>query len=270
MKKLFLFLALTIVLSSCTAPASQPESTSGAGLTKIVVGATEVPHSELLNLVKDDLEAQGIELEITVFDGYELINPSTSEKQLDANFFQHLPFLESYVKESGQDLVSIGAVHIEPLGIYSKKIDNLESLEDGATVTIPNDETNGARALLLLQASGLIKLKEGVTLTATIQDIAENSKNLEIYEQEAAMLPRSLDDAEVSVINGNFALEAGLNPLTDALKLEDSTSPYVNVIAVRGEDAERPELKALFEAITSQEVKDYILENYDGALIPVF
>ncbi len=267
MKKIIALLILSLIFTSCSAPSG---NNSSGEAKKVVIGATKEPHGQLLELIKDDLKEKNIDLEIKIFDGYELINPSTAEKQIDANFFQHLPYLESYVKDSGQDLVSIGAVHIEPLGIYSKKIKDLNELQDGAKVTIPNDDTNCARALLLLQNNGLIKLKEGKSLDATIMDIAENSKNLEFFEQEAAMLPRSLDDADISVINGNFALEAGLNPLNDALKLEDENSPYVNVLVVRGEDKDNPELKAVFEALTSQKVKDYILKNYNGALIPVF
>lgn len=241
---------------------------------KIVVGASPVPHSEILKVAKEVLAKQGIELEIKEFSDYVLPNTAVQDKSLDANYFQHITYLNNFNAENNTDLVSIAEIHYEPFGIYAGKTKALADLPDGAQVAVPNDTSNEARALLLLEAQGLIKLKEGVGLNATKLDIAENPKNLKIEELEAAQLARSLQDVDIAVINGNYALQAGFNASTDALATEskesESTKAYVNVLAVRKGDENREDLKALVAALKSPEVKKYIEDTYKGAVVPMF
>lgn len=236
----------------------------------LVVGATSVPHAEILNEVVDDLANEGITLEVKEFSEYTLLNPSLSSGEIDANFFQHTSYLNNYTEETGDKLVSIGAVHTEPMGIYSKKIKSLDELKEGDKVAIPNDATNGARALLLLESNGLIKLKEGVGDKATLFDVEQNDKNLEIIEMDAASLPRTLDESTISVINTNYALEAGLNPMEDALAIEGSDSPFANIIVVREGDENREDIKALYSALTTEEMRNFIEDKYKGAVVPAF
>jgi D-methionine transport system substrate-binding protein len=236
----------------------------------IKIGATEVPHAEILEFAQPLLEEEGVEIEIVVFSDYVQPNLQLADKQLDANFFQHIPYLENMVEERGLDLTWVAKIHIEPLGIYSEKIDSLSQLEDGAQVGIPNDATNGGRALMLLEKAGLITLKEGTDVLATIYDIEDNPKNLQFHELEAAMLPRVLPDLDIAVINGNFALQAGLSPTKDALFLEGGDSPYANVIAVRTEDKDNEAIKKLVKVLTGPEVKQFIEETYEGGVIPAF
>ncbi|NLK66422.1 MAG: MetQ/NlpA family ABC transporter substrate-binding protein [Campylobacteraceae bacterium] len=235
---------------------------------KIVVGATPVPHAEILNAIKDDLASKGFELEIKEFNDYVIPNLATADGDLDANFFQHTQYLNEFNKNKGTDLVQTVGVHIEPMGIYSKKVKNLDELKKGAKVSIPNDPTNESRALDLLEKAGLIKLDD-VELKTPL-DVIENPKNLQFVEVEAATLPRTLDDVEISVINTNFAFGAGFNPSKDALMIEGNDSPYVNIIAVKKEDVEKAKIKALNEAITSEGAKKFIEEKYQGAIIPAF
>ncbi|ADL08904.1 MetQ/NlpA family ABC transporter substrate-binding protein [Thermosediminibacter oceani] len=252
-----------------TAP-GQSQSQGGDAKTTIKVGASPVPHAEILNVVKPILEKEGITLEIVEFTDYVQPNLKLAEKELDGNFFQHIPYLEDFSNEHNLDLTYIAKVHIEPMGIYSQKIKNLAELKEGATIAIPNDATNGGRALLLLQSAGLIKLKPDAGIKATVADIAENPKNIRISELEAATLPRVLPDVDAAVINTNYALEAGLVPTKDALFIESADSPYVNILAVRKGDESRPELKKLAEALNSPEVKKFIEEKYQGAVVPAF
>ena len=269
-----LTLAATLLITGCGG-GGEPAKTDGGdkGTAKEVtlkIGATPVPHAELLAEIKPDLKEQGITLEIVEFNDYVQPNIALNDKELDANFFQHEPYLNDFVKEHKDvKLKNAGGVHIEPMGIYSKKIKDLKELADGATVSIPNDPTNGGRSLLLLQKANLIKLKDGVNETATVQDIAENPKNLVIQEVEAAQLPRTLEDVDISIINTNFAMNADLNPMKDALFIEDKTSPYVNIIAVR-EDENRDEIKALVKSLQSDKVKKFIEDKYKGAIVPAF
>lgn len=234
------------------------------------VGASPEPHSKMLELVKDDLKSEGIDLEIVEFSDYVQPNLTLADGTLDANFFQHLPYLESFNVDNKTDLVSLGSVHIEPMGAYSDKIKSIDELADGATVSIPNDATNGARALLLLEKNGLIKLDEKAGFNATEKDIIENSKNLKFEALEAATLPRTVADVDIAVINGNFALQGGFNPIEDALILEENSSPYGNIIAIRKGDENRPELKALLKALQSEKIKKYIEEEFKGSVIPGF
>lgn len=277
MKKIFA-LASAVVLGSALLLAgcgSDNASAGAGGKDKVVltVGASPVPHAEILEQVKPVLEKEGIELKITQFTDYVTPNTALAEKELDANFFQHVPYLEKFTAEHNLKLASAGKVHIEPMGIYSKTIKNKDlktALPQGSKVAVPNDPSNGGRALLLLQKAGLITLKDPNNIYATKADITSNPLNLEIVELEAAQLPRSLDDVAIAVINTNFALEAGLNPVNDALVLEDKDSPYANIVAVRAGDENRPEIQKLMKALQSPEVKKFIEDKYKGAILPAF
>ncbi|MBR2774246.1 MAG: MetQ/NlpA family ABC transporter substrate-binding protein [Selenomonadaceae bacterium] len=266
-------LAATLLLTGCGGgeqPAKTEDKPAATSEVTLKIGATPVPHAELLEEIKPDLKAQGITLEIVEFNDYVQPNIALNDKELDANFFQHEPYLNDFVKEHKDvKLKNAGGVHIEPMGIYSKKIKDLKELADGATVSIPNDPTNGGRSLLLLQKAELLKLKDGVNETATVQDIVDNPKNLVIQEVEAAQLPRTLEDVDISIINTNFAMNADLNPMRDALFIEDKTSPYVNIIAVR-EDENRDEIKTLVKSLQSDKIKKFIEDKYKGAIVPAF
>ena len=257
-----------------TAEITAEETTASSGeLQKIVVGASPAPHAEILKAANDVLKEKGYELEIKEYVDYIQPNLALESGDLDANYFQHKPYLDTFNEENGTHLVSAGAIHYEPFGIYAGKSDSLDELADGAEVLVPNDVTNEARALLLLQDQGLLTLKEDAGLTATINDITENPKNLDIVELEAAQLPRSLQDADIAVINGNYAIEAGLK-VTDALAVESSDSlaaqTYGNVVAVREGDEESDKTKALMEVLTSDDIKEFIETKYDGAVVPLF
>lgn len=256
--------------SSTPGEQSQDKSSQEAKPVTIKVGASPVPHAEILNVVKPILEKEGIKLDIVEFTDYNQPNLQLADKQLDANYFQHIPYLEKFSKDHNLDLTYIAKVHIEPMGVYSKKVKNLNDLKEGASVAIPNDPTNGGRALLLLQKAGVLKLKDGVGINATVNDIAENPKKLKIQELEAATLPRVLQDVDAAVINTNYALEAKLVPTKDALAIESADSPYVNILAVRKGDENRPELKKLAEALNTPEVKKFIEDKYQGAVVPAF
>ncbi len=249
------------------------EKTASGDLEKLVVGASPAPHAEILEAARDLLADKGYDLEIVEYTDYVQPNNALESGDLDANYFQHKPYLDSFNEENGTHLVSAGAIHYEPFGIYAGKSDSLDELADGAEVLVPNDVTNEARALLLLQEQGLLTLKEDAGLESTINDITENPKNLDIVELEAAQLPRSLQDADIAVINGNYAIEAGLQ-VSDALAVESSDSlaakTYGNVVAVREGDEETDKTKALIEALTSDEIKEFIETKYDGAVVPLF
>lgn len=236
------------------------------------VGATAVPHAELLAHVKPALKAQGVDLQVVEFSDYVQPNLAVSDKQLDANFFQHKPYLDSFNKDRKTSLTVVpsGGVHIEPFGAYSTKIKSLKDLKNGASVAIPNDPTNGGRALLLLQKAGLIELKDKNNLSATPLDIKSNPKKLRFRELEAAQLPRSLPDVDVALINTNYALQANLNPLKDALVLESKESPYVNVVVSRTDNAKSPALAKLMATLHSEDTKKFILDKYKGAVVPAF
>lgn len=245
-----------------------------AGSKKIVVGATPAPHAEILNAVKEVMKEKGYELEIREFTDYVQPNLSLQSKDLDANYFQHTPYLDDFNAEQKTDLVPIASIHYEPLGIYPGKTKSLDDLKDGAQVAIPNDTTNEARALLLLEANGLIKLDPNAGLKATPKDITENPKNLKFIEIEAAQLVRSLEDVDIAVINGNYAIQGGLNAMTDALAKEEKDSiaatTYANVLVVRRGDENREDLKALADALRSETVRKFIEEKYEGAVVPMF
>lgn len=274
MKKIALLLTIALLaFSSFIAGCGGNKTTPAPSATDkktIKVGATAVPHAEILNVVKPILEKEGINLVIVEMSDYVRPNMAVAEKELDANFFQHIPYLTKFSAERKLDLTYTAAVHIEPMGVYSKKVKNLNDLANGAEVGIPNDPTNGGRALALLAKAGIIKLKDGAGVTATVKDITDNPKNLKIRELEAAQLPRSLDDLTLAVINTNYALEAKLVPAKDALFIEQKDSPYVNILTVRKGDENRPEIQKLTKALTSEEVKKFINEKYQGAIVPAF
>jgi len=233
------------------------------------VGATPVPHAELLNLIRDDLAEKGVTLRIVEFTDFITPNMALMYGDIDANFFQHLPFLQAN-DEWNARLVSVFGVHVEPFGLYSRRFNSIDELPHGASIAIPNDPTNGGRALLLLQARGLLTLRDGAGLLATPRDIADNPRGFVFYELEAAQLPRALDDVDAATINGNFALQAGLNPQRDSLIIEYADSPYVNIVAVRRGNENDPRILALREALLSPRVREFIEARFDGGVVAVF
>lgn len=268
---LTLFLLLLTLAAGCGANGNEAGDTE---LSVITIGATPAPHAEILEIVKPLMLEQGYDLQIKDFVDYVQPNLAVESGDIDANYFQHQPYLDDFNAEKGTDLVSIAAIHYEPFGIYPGRIDSLEDLPDGAKIAVPNDTTNEARALLLLEAQGLIGLEKNLGLTATKKDIISNPKNFDIVELEAAQLPRSLPDVDIAVINGNYALEAKLSVKNDSLATEDASSvaaqTYANILVVKAGDEDREDLKALAEALLSPEVKAFIENTYDGAVVPMF
>lgn len=236
----------------------------------LTVAATPVPHAEILEFVKPALAKEGVDLKVKVFTDYIQPNVQVAEKRLDANFFQHQPYLDEFNKAKGTDLVAVTGVHLEPLGAYSSKYKKLEELPGGATVVIPNDATNGGRALLLLAKSGLITLKDPTNILSTVKDITANSKDLKFRELEAATIPRVLTQVDLALINTNYALEAKLDPSKDALVIEGSDSPYVNILVARPDNKDSEDMKKLIAALHSPQVKAFIVEKYKGAVVPAF
>lgn len=262
MKLKFLLPALFVGALLTSALASANET--------LTVAATPVPHAEILQHVKPILKKEGVDLEIKVFTDYVQPNVQVAEGHLDANYFQHVPYMKTFNKEHGTHLVSVGTVHIEPFGAYSSKIDNIDELQDGAIVAIPNDPSNAARALLLLQKQGLIKLKDPSNLLATSRDISYNPKHLKFKELEAATLPRVLPDVDLALINTNYALQAGLKPTEDALFIESKDSPYANVVAVNEGNEDDPAVQKLIKALQSDDTRKFIETKYKGAIVPAF
>ncbi len=236
----------------------------------LTVAATPVPHAEILEFVKPALAKEGVDLKVKVFTDYIQPNVQVAEKRLDANFFQHQPYLDEFNKAKGTSLVAVTGVHLEPLGAYSSKLKDLKDLPGGANVVIPNDATNGGRALLLLDKAGVIKLKDSKNILSTVKDIAENPKDLKIRELEAATIPRVLTQVDLALINTNYALEAKLDPSKDALVIEGSDSPYVNILVARPDNKDSDAMKKLVAALHSPEVKAFITEKYKGAVLPAF
>ena len=270
MKKKLVGVLLTAAMA-VSALAGCGKSTS-ADDKVIKVAASATPHAEILEQAKPLLEAKGYDLQVTVFDDYVQPNEVVESGDFDANYFQHIPYLESFNEEKGTHLVNAGGIHYEPFGIYPGTKASLDELADGDSIAVPNDTTNEARALLLLQDNGIITLKEGAGLTATKNDIVENPYNVDIVELEAAQVPRVKDEVAFMVLNGNYALEAGFSVAKDAIAYEKADSEaaktYVNVIAVKEGNENSDKIKALVEVLTSQEIKDYINNTYDGAVIP--
>ena len=270
MKKKLLSVLLVASLAALTL--------AGCGSSKaedkvIKVGACVTPHAEILNEIKDNLEADGWTLEVVEYNDYVLPNTALEAGDLDANYFQHGPYLENFNEENDTHIVSVASVHFEPMAIYGGKLSSLDDIYDGASVAVPNDTTNEARALLLLEAQGLISLNPDAGVTATILDITDNSYNLEINELEAAQVAKSIADVDIAVINGNYAIEAGLTD-DDKLAVEASDSlaatTYANLICVKEGSEDSEKTKALVNAVLSDEVRDFINNNYQGAVVPVF
>ncbi|WP_302823078.1 MetQ/NlpA family ABC transporter substrate-binding protein, partial [uncultured Anaerotruncus sp.] len=251
---------------------SEDAAEPAAELAVLKVGASPAPHAEILEQVKPALAEQGIDLQIVEFTDYVMPNKALDAGDIDANYFQHFPYLENFDAENGTDLVSAAAIHFEPLGVYPGKTASLDALADGATVAVPNDPTNEARALLLLEKLGYIKLTEGAGLEATPLDITENTKNLKFQELEAAQLPNVLPDVDLAVINGNYAVGAGIadSVLTTEDKDSEAAQEFANIIAVRNGDESRDDIKKLVAALESDEVAAFIIEKYSGTVIPVF
>ena len=249
------------------------ETTAASGdLTPIKVAASATPHAEILEQAKPLLAEQGYDLQVTVFNDYVQPNEVVESGDFDANYFQHIPYLESFNEEKGTHLVNAGGIHYEPFGIYPGTKSSLDDLAEGDTIAVPNDTTNEARALLLLQDNGIITLKDGAGLEATVNDIAENPKNIKIQELEAAQVARVTGEVAYVVLNGNYALQAGFSVAKDALAYEKSDSEaaktYVNVIAVKEGNENNPAIKALVDTLKSDTIKQYINDTYDGAVIP--
>lgn len=272
MKKVLTGITLGASILALAACGSEGGSSSGDDTT-LTVGASNVPHAEILEQVKPILEEQGIELEIETYQDYVLPNQDLDSGDLDANYFQHIPYLESQIADNGYDFVNAGGIHIEPIGLYSKKFGSIDELPDGATILMSNSVADHGRVLSMLEQAGLITLDENVEKTAaTIEDVVENPKNIQFDPNyEAALLVQMYEQEEgdAVLINSNYALDAGLNPIEDSIAIEDSNSPYVNVIAVNAGDEENEAIVALVEALHSQEIQDFILEEWGGSVVPV-
>lgn len=267
--------ALTLSLAACSgnnSSSTADNSSSDASSTVIRVGASPSPHAEILEFAKDQLAAKGYELEIVEFTDYVMPNVALYEGDLDANFFQHTPYLDNYNEQNGTDLVSACKVHFEPMGLYSETLTSVSDVAEGSKVGVPNDPTNEARALNLLETQGLIKLREGAGLNATPLDIEENPLNLEFVELEAAQLPRNLSEFAIAAINGNYAIEAGILDKVIVNEAADSESAqeYANILAVQSGELETDKTKALVEALTSDETREFINTQYEDQFIPVF
>ena len=276
MKKKLLLLSLVFVAFLATACGKKESSDNGEKATKVEekveakvvkIGVSPEPHQKLVELVKDDLEKDGVKLEIVTFTDYVQPNLALESKELDLNFFQHVPYLNEFNEKNKTNIVSLGNVHVEPMGLY---LNNASEIKDGAEIAIPNDPSNGARALILLDKNGVIKLKDNANILSGVKDIVENSKNIKFTEVEAAQLPRVVKEVDGAVINGNYAIEAGLNPVKDAKFLEGKESPYANILAVRAGEEQNELYKKVLKALQSAKVKEYIEKNYNGAVIPAF
>lgn len=265
-----LLVGFSLLFTGCgqnNAPTKAADNQEKKTIT-IKVGASPVPHAEILEFVKPILAKEGIKLEIITFQDYVQPNLALDQKELDANYFQHLPYLETFNNDHNLKLAAIAKVHIEPIGFYSQSIKSLDQIKEGSTIAIPNDPTNGGRALALLAKAGIIKLKDGVGIKGTEKDIIDNPKQLKFSPLEAAQLPRALPDVAGAVINTNYALEAKLNPAKDAIIIEGKDSPYANILVVKQERANEPALQKLAQVLTSAEVKKFIEDKYKGTILP--
>ena len=285
MKKIFtLLLALTLLTSlvackNSTGNTNKDKAETGSETktetkadedNKIIIGVSPVPHAEITEALKDEFAKEGLDVEVKVFDDYVQPNLALDQGDIDANFFQHIPYLVNFARERGLNLENLGSVHIEPMGLYSDKIKSLDELKEGDEVLIPSDPSNGRRALLLLEKNGLITLKDDTKEDLTEKDIDQNVKNLKFTPVEAANIPNVYKDAALAAINTNFALGAGLNPSKDAIALEDKDSPYANIIAVRKGDETKDKFKKLIKVFQSDACKKFIEEKYNGEIYPAF
>lgn len=283
MKKLLslaLALILCLSLAACggkeePAPAetndsAQPAEPATTETVTLTVAASPTPHAVILEQCVAPLAEQGIELDIREFDDYVFPNTTVEDGEIDANYFQHVPYLDEFNETRGTHLVSVAGVHVEPMAIYAGKSDSLENLPDGASVAVPNDATNEGRALLLLESQGLIKLADSSNLSATPKDIVENPKNLTFEEVEAATIPSIVSEVDIAIINSNYAMGAGYNPVEDSLAIESSNSPYVNILVVKEGNENNPAVQALIDVLHSDAIRDFINEEFDGAVVPAF
>jgi D-methionine transport system substrate-binding protein len=272
MKKFAFILSLILLFGVLAACGSKEEASGDGGpklnSKKLVIGVTAGPHEEIVEKVKEVAAKDGLELELKVFSDYVMPNTALDEGELDVNSYQHLPFLEKFNEDHGTKLVTVGKTILNPMGVYSDKIKDLKDLPKGAKVGLPNDPTNGARALYVFEEAGLIKIKEDKRETASIYDLAENPKEIEFIELDAAQIPKQLSELDAAAINTNFALDAGLNPKKDSIALESTDSPYVNFLVVREENKNDPVLEKLRKAYQSDEVKKFIEEQFGGSVIP--
>ena len=270
-KPLALVLCLIFVLTLAAGCGGKTEPAKPAAAPAadkpLKIGVTPGPHAQIMEVVKKVAEKDGLKIQVVEFSDYVQPNVALHQGDIDINSFQHLPFLENMVKDRKYDLVMLAKTFTFPMGIYSKKIKNIKELKDGAVIAIPNDPTNGGRALLLFEKAGLIKLKPGLGHKASVVDIVENPRKFKIRELEAAQIPRTLEDMEIAAINTNYAMSAGLVPAKDALILEDSSSPYANILAVRGKDKDNPLYKKFLKAYQSEEVKKFVTEQFKGSVI---
>lgn len=266
-KLISLGLALVFTLSLLLTGCGSNQTAAPDASKPLKIGVTAGPHAEIMEAVKKVAEKDGLKIQIVEFNDYIQPNVALNQGDIDLNSYQHQPYLDNMVKDRKFDLVSIGKTVIFPMGIYSKKIKSLKELKDGATLAIPNDPTNGGRALLLLEKQGLIKLKPGTGLNAAVTDIIENPKGLKIKELDAAQIPRSLDDIDFAAINTNYAMTAGLVPTKDAIAIEDANSPYSNIIAVRAKDKDNPVYAKFVKAYQSEEVKKFVAEHFKGSVV---
>jgi D-methionine transport system substrate-binding protein len=272
MRKLWLTLSALVLALGVAACGSNGGGEAADPEAPLKVGVNPVPHAEILKYVKDDLASKaGLEIEIVEFNDYVQPNVALKEEKLDANYFQHVPYLEEEIAQKGYEFTFVAPVHIEPLGLYSRSAKSLAEIPAGAEVSIPNDVTNAGRALNLLAENGLLTLKSGAGVAATQRDITANPKNLKIHELEAAQLPRSLEDVGAAVVNGNYAIESGLKPATDSLALEDGKdNPYANGLVVRKGSEQDPRVTKLVSLLQSPEVKKFIETKYAGGVLPAF
>lgn len=267
---LYVAAGIAFSLAGCGGKDEAAAPKAAAAAKTLTIGVSPVPGGDIMNFLKPKFTEKGVELKVVEFSDYIQPNMALADKSLDANFFQHKPYLDDFMKQHNLKLESLVPVFIAPIAVYSKTLKDPKAIPDGASVSIPNDPTNGGRALLLLQHLGLIKLNDPNNLFVTPADIVENPKNLKIIEVEAAQLPRSLDDVAMGVINCNFALGAGLNPVKDSIAIEAKDSPYANVVAIRAGEASRPEIQTLKELMNSPELRKFIEEKYQGSLLPTF
>ena len=278
MKKKIIALLLTITmitLVGCNSKSNDKNgSTDSAGketeLTTIKIGATATPHGEILEALQDDFKAAGLNVEIIPFDDYIMPNKALEEGSIDANFFQHVQYLEQQMEENKYDFAVAGRIHSEPMGIYSVKHKSLDDIPEGAEIIIPDDVSNGARALLLLEKHGVIKLDDNTNIKVTESNIVENPKNIKIVPMEAANIGNAYVDADFGIINSNYALQVGLNPVEDSIVMEDSNTPYVNIVVVKAGRENEEGIKKLIDIMTSENARKFIEKNYDGAVVPAF
>lgn len=285
-RKIVLLLTLTLALvfvAACAGPAPtqapdpqppDPQAPEAGTVLEpavtIRIGASSVPHSVILEYIRDDLAQQGVLLDIVEFADFIMVNPALHDGQIDANYFQHMPFLENWMADSGNTLTPVVYVHIEPMSIYSAQLTDLSQVPEGGSVAIPNDAVNGGRALSVLQSAGFLTLPDGIGIRGTITDIVENPLNLTFMELEAPIVPVALGEVDIAVINTNFALEVGLNPMRDALFMEDHDSPFANLLVTRPENANDEAIQILAAALVTEQVREFILERFEGAVIPAF